>query len=87
MPTEQLDKKECKNHSQIYADNLNTPSLIRTITVGFGIAPNPALSRPRTVTADREFHPALKTLSLFNCVCKIITCGEAKVNSTKEAGL
>ena len=31
MPTEQLDKRECKNHSQAYPDNLNTPSLIRTI--------------------------------------------------------
>ena len=31
-------------------------------TVGFGITPNPALSRSRTVTADRELHPALKIL-------------------------
>ena len=28
----------------------------------------PALSRPRTITADREFHPALKTSPLFNCL-------------------
>ncbi len=37
-------------------------------TVGFGISPNPALARPRTITADRELHPALKTLLLFNCL-------------------
>jgi len=28
-------------------------------TVGSGISPDPVLSHPRTVTADREFHPAL----------------------------
>ena len=32
-------------------------------TVGFGISPNPAHMRLRTVTAGRESHPALKTLS------------------------
>ncbi len=31
MSTEQLDKRECKNYRQAYPDNLNTPSLIRTI--------------------------------------------------------
>lgn len=57
---------------------INTPSLIRPVTVGTGIPPDPVLSHPRTVTADREFppaknltfrvgHPALKTLLLFNC--------------------
>ena len=32
------------------------------ITVGFGISPNPAPLRLRTLTAGRESHPALKTL-------------------------
>ncbi len=31
MSTEHLDKKECKKYYQIYSDNSNTPSLIRTI--------------------------------------------------------
>lgn len=33
-------------------------------TVGFGISPNHVLMHLRTITAGREFHPALKT-SLF----------------------
>jgi len=31
MSTVQFDKKECKIHCQNESDNLNTPSLIRTI--------------------------------------------------------
>ena len=31
MSTEPFDKKECKSYRQIYSDNLNTPSLIRTV--------------------------------------------------------
>ena len=55
MSTEHLDKKECKKYYQIYSDNSNTPSLIRTI--------------PSVL----EFHPALKTLLLFNCLQDYIT--------------
>ena len=36
-------------------------SLIRTVTVGFGISPNQfPLRKSRTVTAGKEFHLALK---------------------------
>ena len=67
MSTEHFDKKECKNHHQTYSDNFNTPSLIRTIPSVLEFHQTPRFMRPRTVTADREFHPALKTLPLFNC--------------------
>lgn len=49
-------------------------------TVGFGISPNPERLAPapkcsRTITADRELHPALKTYHLFKCQIYIITLG------------
>lgn len=37
-----------------------TSSTIQTITVGDGIAPSQPETGSRTVTADREFHPAPK---------------------------
>ncbi len=72
MSTEHLDKKECKKYYQIYSDNSNTPSLIRTIpsVLEFHQISTCVLA---DFTADREFHPALKTLLLFNCLQDYIT--------------
>ncbi len=78
MPTGQVYKKECKNQNQIFSDHFNTPSLIRTIPSVLEFHQinhfhGSWTSRPRTVTADREFHPALKTLLLFNYLPKYTT--------------
>ena len=40
-------------------------SLIQTVTVGIGLAPIHAAARLADFTADREFHPALKTSCSF----------------------
>ena len=71
------DKKECKTKPDFLWQSQYT-FFNPDYTVGFGITPNPALSRPRTVTADREFHPALKTLPLFSCFENCIISGRKK---------
>ncbi len=73
MSTEHLDKKECKKYYQIYSDNSNTPSLIRTIPSVLEFHQTPRFRARGLFTADREFHPALKTLLLFNCLQDYIT--------------
>jgi hypothetical protein len=48
------------------AQNGLQPSFIRTLTVGYGISPHPALTALVAYTTDRELHPAPK-VTIFNC--------------------
>src|SRR5436309_3186224 len=53
------------------------PSSIRTVTVGPGVSPESALRLAglalMCLTADREFHPALKVCLVFSCLLKYIS--------------
>ena len=64
MSTEQMGRKKVQT-IRINSNSFNTPSSNPDYTVGFGVSPNQHFMLA-DFTADREFHPALKTSSLFS---------------------
>ena len=80
-----------------YVNGYTTPnstrisSLIRTITVGYGIAPyQPPLhskSGSRTVTAGRELHPAPKNHHIFVEVSIVLKKGKDNGSFAQKNGL